>query len=169
LIANLGFSAIFVLGFEKIYSGGVMMKAFFLAVLMLLVTVGFWGCEVVIGPPHGRVVVAPGPPPPVVVIPARPRLVFIPEYSIYVAPDVSYDIFYDGTVWFYFSNERWYRGREYNGPWVFVEKGLPPGLTKLPPGQLKKRAFKVKNNDDSSDDGKSRDHRRKGNGRHFRD
>ncbi len=140
-----------------------MMKGFFLSVLMVLVTVGFGGCEVVIGPPHGRVVVAE-PPPPVVVIPARPRLVFIPEYSIYVAPDVEYDIFYDGSAWFYFSQGRWYRGREYNGPWVVVERGLPPGLRKIPPGQLRKRAFQMRERE-FEEHGEGRE----GRGRHFGD
>jgi len=114
------------------------------SVLTLLFTIGLWGCEVLVGPPHGRVVITPVPPPPVLVIPARPRLVFIPDYRIYVAYDVDYNIFYDGSVWFYFSDGVWYRGGEYNGPWMVVEKGLPPGLAKIPPGQLKKLAMKYK-------------------------
>ncbi len=117
-----------------------MWKRFLLGLLMVFVPVGFWGCEVVIGPPHGRVVVAPGPPSPAVVIPARPQLVFIPEYKIYVASDVDFYLFYDGSVWFSFQDGIWYRGKDYNGPWVSVEKGLPPGLAKVPPGQLKKQA-----------------------------
>jgi hypothetical protein len=138
------------------------MKRSLLCVLIVLVTVGFLGCAVVVRPPHGPVVVAPAPLPPVVVIPARPRLVFIPEYRIYVAVDVDYDLFYDGSVWFYFYDGRWYRGREYNGPWVVVKKGLPPGLVKVPPGQLKKRAFKERESEDH-DNGK------KGRGRRFED
>jgi len=35
------------------------MKGLLLCVLMTLVTLGVWGCEVVVGPPYGRVVVAP--------------------------------------------------------------------------------------------------------------
>lgn len=105
-------------------------KGFLLCVLMVLITIGFWGCEVVIGPPYGRVAVAPSPPPPVVVIPERPRLVFVPEFRIYVAPEVEYDLFYDGSVWFYFHEGVWYRGKDYNGPWVVVNKGLPPGLAR---------------------------------------
>lgn len=136
------------------------MRGVLFSVLIAFVTVSFSGCAVVVGPPHGRVVVAPAPP--VVVIPARPRLVFISEYSIYVAPDVEYDLFYDGSVWFYFHGGTWYRGRDYNGPWVVVKKGLPPGLTKVPPGQLKKRAFKAKEFEEHDKGSKKR-------GRQFKD
>ena len=34
------------------------------SVLALLFTLGPLGCEVLIGPPHGRVVITPVPPPP---------------------------------------------------------------------------------------------------------
>jgi len=138
-----------------------MKKGFLLCSLMVLIAIGFAGCEVVIGPPHGRMVVAPAPPP-VVVIPARPRLVFIPEYRIYVAADVAYDLFYDGAVWFYFTDGRWYRGRDYNGPWVVVERDLPRVFVKVPPGQLKKRAFKERGYEDEGDD-------QRGHGRRFKD
>ncbi len=121
-----------------------MWKRFLLGLLMVFAPVGFWGCEVVVGPPHGRVVVAPAPPP-VMVIPARPELVFIPDHSIYVAVDVDYYLFYDGSMWFYFGDGGWYRGKGYNGPWVGVKTGLPPGLVKIPPGQLKKNAMGIKN------------------------
>jgi hypothetical protein len=139
-----------------------MKKGFFFCSLMVLISTGFTGCAVVVGPPHGRVVVAPASPPRVVVIPARPRLVFIPEYRIHVAMDVDYDLFYDGAVWFYFSDGRWYRGRNYNGPWVFVERDLPKVFVKVPPGQLKKRAFKER-------EFKDKDHDKKGQGRRFKD
>jgi len=113
----------------------------------MLVSLTRLGCEVAIGPSHpGVVITLAPPPPPVVVISTRPRLVFLTDYGIYVAPDVHYHIFFDGGFWFYFSDGHWYRGRNYNGPWVITEKGVPPGLTKVPPGQLKKMAMKVKHN-----------------------
>jgi hypothetical protein len=141
---------------HKIYDQEVKMKRYFLSVLTILVALSFFGCEVVVAPPRGRVVVAPVPPPPVVVLTARPRLVFVSEYNIYVAPDVDYYLFYDGTFWFYFVDGRWYRGNEYNGPWGVVEKKLPPGLVKIPPGQLKKQAFKEKGFEDHSNGKKGR-------------
>lgn len=121
-----------------------MWKRFLLGLLMVFVPVGFWGCEVVVGPPHGRVVVGPAPPPPVMAIPGRPKLVFIPDHNIYVAVDVDHYLFYDGSIWFYFDDGAWYRGKDYNGPWVRVKRGLPPGLVKTPPGQLRKLALKEK-------------------------
>jgi hypothetical protein len=120
------------------------MKTLFCSVIGLL-ALAFSSC-VVVGPPHGRAVGNPHRSQTVVVVP-EPRLVFVPEYSIYVAADVESDLFFDGSVWFHFSNGVWYRGAGYDGPWVVVKKGLPPGLTKVPPGQLKKRAMKVKGNE----------------------
>jgi len=91
-------------------------------------------------------------------------LVFLPEYGIYVAADVESDLFYDGPVWFYFRDGVWYRGRGYIGPWNVVEKGLTSGLAKVPPGQLKERAFKLKGNEFEE-----HDNSRRGRGRPFDD
>lgn len=107
------------------------------------------GCYVAVGhPPRGHrpVVVHPGPPgPPPVVVAARPRLVFVAEYGIYVAPDVEVSLFFHDNAWYYFHADTWYSGPNYDGPWVVVKgKRLPPGLTKVPPGQLRKMA-KTKN------------------------
>lgn len=90
------------------------------------------GCEVIIGPPRGRVVVAPPP----IVVETEPRVVLIPETDVYYAPDVATaDLYVVGGVWFYFHDDHWFRGRSYRGPWVFVEeRRLPPGLRKIPPG-----------------------------------
>ena len=104
---------------------------------LLLVIVPFMGlllagCQIVIGPPRGRVVI--GPPPPIVVE-AEPRVVLIPETEVYYAPDVTANLYVVGGVWFYFHDDHWFRGRSYRGPWVFVEeRRLPPGLRKIPPG-----------------------------------
>lgn len=116
------------------------------AVSLLAVSAILAGCYVVAGyPPRGHrpaVVVHPGPPgPPPVVITARPRLVFMADYGIYVAPDIEVSLFFDDHAWFYFDAGTWYSGPSYDGPWVVVRgKRLPPGLTRVPPGQLKKMA-----------------------------
>ena len=121
------------------------MKKFFVFPLLFLVGFVFLGCQIAIKPGHhGMVIVSPPPPPTVVTLSARPHLVFVNDYGIYVATDVHHDIFFDGTVWFYFTKDHWFRGKHYNGPWKSVEKGLPPGLRKVPPGKLKKMALKVK-------------------------
>ena len=131
------------------------------------VAIGLWGCIVVAGPRGGEVVVEP-PPPPVIVVPARPGVVFVPEFKIYVALDVEYDLFYDGSVWFYFSSGHWYRSKHYNGPWVVVKRGLPRGLVKIPPGQLKKRALELRERGDD-DEEEHEERGREKRGRHFED
>lgn len=81
----------------------------------------------------------PKPPPgPVVVFPAEPRLVLIPEFEIYYAPEVEEDIFFVGGVWWIQSGGFWYSSRHYNGPWVYaVPERVPPRLLKAPPGYFK--------------------------------
>jgi hypothetical protein len=124
--------------------------------VLIFTAISFSAC-VVAGPPYGRAVGHPGRASQGVIVAVEPRLVFVPEYGIYVAPDVEADLFYDGSVWFHFSDGVWYRGAAYNGPWVVIDKGLPPGLTKVPPGQLKKRASKVKEHE-----GKGPAHKKRG-------
>jgi hypothetical protein len=105
------------------------------------------GCEMAVRPGHPGFVISP-PPPPMVRISVRPSLVFLADYGIHVAADLDYYIFYDGSFWFYFTNDHWFRGRNYDGPWVFVERDLPPGLRRVPPGHLKKLAKKIAGNFD---------------------
>ncbi len=138
------------------------MKVFFLSTFIGLISLAFLGCEVSIGPRVPGVVIAPAPPPPPeVVISTRPSLVFLSDYGIYVAPDVHYHIFFDGSFWFYYSDNHWYRGKNYNGPWVEVERNVPPGLMRTPPGQLKKMAVKMKKHGNSGEGkNKKKDRRR---------
>ncbi len=124
-------------------SGG---KAVLIGTALFVLSAILAGCYVVAGhPPRGHrpaVVVAPGPPgPPAVVITSRPRLVFMADFGIHVAPDLEVSLFFDDHSWFYFHSGTWYTGPSYNGPWVVAKgKRLPPGLTRVPPGQLKKMA-----------------------------
>ena len=93
-----------------------------------------------------------GPPPPVV-IPAPPPVVVIPGSYVYFAPDVRVDILFYHGYWYRPYESRWYRGTDYNGPWVYVEppmvpvvllhlppdyRHVPPGHGHIPYGQLKK-------------------------------
>jgi len=56
-------------------------------------------------------------------ITAFPRLVVVPGYPVYYAPDVRADyFFYDGLYWlFNVEDGYWYSSSWYNGPWVYVE------------------------------------------------
>lgn len=44
--------------------------------------------------------------------------------------------FVDGWYWVR-RDSRWFRTRNHRGGWVVVERGVPPGLTRLPPGKYK--------------------------------
>ena len=56
-------------------------------------------------------------------IPVFPRLVVVPNYPVYYAPDVRANyFFYDGFFWnFNVDDGYWYSSTWYNGPWVAVE------------------------------------------------
>src|SRR6266446_8205226 len=107
-----------------------MKRADLLSVLVLVMGLYLAGCAVVIGPPRGRVVVAPPP----IVVEAEPRVVLIPGTGVYYAPDVTTNMYVVGGVWYYLYDGRWFRGRSYRGPWAFVnERHVPSGLRRIPP------------------------------------
>jgi hypothetical protein len=53
-------------------------------------------------------------------IPVYPRLVPVPGYPVYWAPDVNANyFFYDGMYWLFYD-DNWYESQWYNGPWYLV-------------------------------------------------
>lgn len=83
-------------------------------------------------PPPQPVYVAPQPvyaPPPVYVA-APPTMIWLPEFSGYVALGVSQPLFYLGGVYYYNSGGRWYTGPHYGGPWRPAPR-IPPGLRRF--------------------------------------
>jgi hypothetical protein len=61
-------------------------------------------------------------------IPVFPRLVVVPNYPVYYAPDVRANyFFYDGFFWnFNVDDGYWYSSTWYNGPWVAVDPVYVP-------------------------------------------
>ena len=59
-------------------------------------------------------------------VPVYPRLVAVPGYPVYYAPDVGTNyFFYDGLYWV-FQNGTWYQSSWYNGPWMLVPPDAVP-------------------------------------------
>jgi hypothetical protein len=59
-------------------------------------------------------------------LPAYPRLVRVPGYPVYYAPQLEANFFfYDGMYWV-FHNDNWYASSWYNGPWAFVQPDYVP-------------------------------------------
>lgn len=59
-------------------------------------------------------------------IPAYPRLVAVPGYPVYYAPQLRANyFFYDGLYWV-FQGDNWYASSWYDGPWWFVEPYAVP-------------------------------------------
>jgi hypothetical protein len=92
------------------------------------------------------------PPPPVVVFRQEPRLVVVPNSTVYVVQDdVDYDVFRYGVFWYVFDDGYWYRARTYRGPFRVVSaRYVPTAIVSVPPrwwrhphggppGQMKKQ------------------------------
>ena len=80
-------------------------------------------------PPPTVVVQQVVPTPPEVYINEAPQFVFSPALNMYVAAGVPYDLFYDGSGYFYYYGGIWYHGPFYNGPWVHAPRiGFPAVL-----------------------------------------
>jgi hypothetical protein len=53
-------------------------------------------------------------------LPVYPQLVRVPNYPVYYAPQVGFNLFfYDGLYWVY-QGDNWYASSWYNGPWGLV-------------------------------------------------
>ena len=72
-------------------------------------------------------VAVPAPPP--VVIEEPPQFIVPSALGFYVAVGVPYDLFYISNNYYLLRGNVWYRGSNYNGPWVAAPyRSLPPGL-----------------------------------------
>lgn len=59
-------------------------------------------------------------------LPAYPRLVRVPDYPVYYAPQVQGNyFFYDGLYWV-LEGDSWYASSWYNGPWGLVAPEVVP-------------------------------------------
>jgi len=71
--------------------------------------------------------------PPVIVFPAPPVMIVIPETYVYVVPDSHVDIFfYDGWWWRPWEG-RWYRSRHYDSGWGYYQR-VPTFYRNVPSG-----------------------------------
>jgi hypothetical protein len=59
-------------------------------------------------------------------IPVYPRLVPVPGYPVYYAPNLDQNyFFYDGFYWLFYE-DNWYQSQWYNGPWSLVPPDYVP-------------------------------------------
>jgi hypothetical protein len=80
--------------------------------------------------PPAQVAVAAPPP---IVVTGAPRLVWVPQWGLYVME--GYDVVYHDGAYYYFHGGHWWVSQTYTGPWAVVV--VPPGtIAKLPRGNL---------------------------------
>jgi hypothetical protein len=85
------------------------------------------------------------PPPttasvPYVVLDRPDTLYFLIDYETYFVPDIRDAVFFVEGAWYLHYGDRWYRGRSFNGPWVYIGRGgLPSRLDRLPSDYRSKR------------------------------
>lgn len=64
---------------------------------------------------------------------APPDVVVIPGTYVYMVPDIDADVFFYQGDWWRPHEGHWYRSRDYDGQWSYVEPGrIPGGLRALP-------------------------------------
>jgi hypothetical protein len=64
---------------------------------------------------------------------APPDVVVIPGTYVYMVPDTNVDILFYQGYWYRPYEGRWYRSRDYNGQWNYIEtRSIPNGLRALP-------------------------------------
>lgn len=93
------------------------------------------------------------PPPPIVVVREQPRVVLVPNSTVYVCEDdrIDYDTFRYGVFWYAYNDGFWYRARTWRGPYRTIEvRYVPRAIMTVParhwrhhphggpPGQMKK-------------------------------
>jgi hypothetical protein len=66
-------------------------------------------------------------------VPVYPRLVVVPGYPVYYAPQLDSNyFFYDGLYWV-FQDDNWYQSSWYNGPWWIVyPEDVPLFILRVP-------------------------------------
>lgn len=96
---------------------------------------------------------------PTIVFEAPPVLVVV-QPGVQVVEDFDDEVFFvDGWYWCR-RDGRWFRTKSHRGGWVFVERGVPMSLVKLPPGQYRK--WKKHDGDDDRGRGKKKGKGKKG-------
>jgi hypothetical protein len=108
-----------------------------LKIRKLILVLGVLMCPLAASPAHAEVSVGVGIGFPHVSIginlPAYPRLVRVPYYPVYYAPQLQANyFFYDGMYWVY-QDDNWYASSWYNGPWAFVDRmDVPLFILRVP-------------------------------------
>lgn len=72
------------------------------------------------------------PPPPRIFI-KPPEIIVIPGSPVFVAPHPDVDIFFYDDYWWSPRGDRWYRSREYNGPWREMDHRYIPDYVRGAP------------------------------------
>ncbi|GEM_PF-6475314 len=69
----------------------------------------------------------------------RPRLARIPNFNIYYAPDLHYNLYMTGRHWYLLHDDKWYQGQTHEGPWRYLSySDVPESLKKIPADYIKK-------------------------------
>ncbi|MBU0544606.1 MAG: hypothetical protein KKH97_04640 [Proteobacteria bacterium] len=68
----------------------------------------------------------PLPPPPPFLFPSPPKIIVVPRSEVVIAPHPEVDVFFYGDYWWSPRGNRWFRSRNYNGPWNRVSSRYVP-------------------------------------------
>jgi hypothetical protein len=72
-----------------------------------------------------------GPPP--IRVAEPPEMVMIPGIQVYFVPGLEFDVFFYNGYWWSPRGNRWYRSRDYNGPWKTISRfRVPSPVSRVP-------------------------------------
>ncbi len=101
-----------------------------IAVSGVLLTSG-WVQEAKAGP-HVSIRI-PLPPPPPFLFARPPEIIVVPRSEVVIAPHPDVDVFFYDDYWWSPRGNRWYRSRNYNGPWIIVSlRHVPSQIRGVP-------------------------------------
>lgn len=66
----------------------------------------------------------------------QPALVVV-EPGIQVVPDYDEEVFFVSGWYWHRRGGHWFKAKDYRGGWVVVNRGVPPGLARIPPGKYR--------------------------------
>ena len=64
---------------------------------------------------------------------SEPQVVMVPQTRVYYVRDYGYDVYRYGSYWYFIDDGRWYRARNYRGPFLYIHTStVPRAIVQVP-------------------------------------
>ena len=99
-------------------------------------------------------------PLPVITFQAPPPVVLV-QPGLQVVENSEEEVFLVDRFYWTRHGGRWYRSPDHRGHWVLVERGVPPALVRLPPGQYRRWTRERAREEERREKGKHEKHEKR--------